>query len=174
MRSIIVSRCHGEGCPDWRAKPHGGQGRGIAYSERDRQLLLSIVRGAAGLNEPAHTWLKSVACQCSTLSARLGLHARNRSSAYQLLKATAEEFPTQFSCCDNPPLRNNFFIHLILLQTRQFALDFFAALNIGRVRCEENHALAEVILDAHDPRVHDRRPTDHWIVRARALARVHS
>jgi hypothetical protein len=71
-------------------------------------------------------------------------------------------------------LRNNFFIHLILFQTRQFALDFLAWLNIGRVRCEENHALAEVILDAHDPHVRGRRPTDHSIVQARALARVHS
>jgi hypothetical protein len=90
-----------------------------------------------------------------------------------LLEAATEQFPTQFSCCNNPPLRNNFFILLILLQTRQFALDFFALLNIGRVRCEENHALAEAILDAHDPRVHDQRPTDHWIVWARARARVH-
>jgi hypothetical protein len=59
------------------------------YHLRDGQRR-SLVRSA--MNELAHTWLKSVGCQCSTLSVQLGHQVCNRSSAYQLPEARTEEF----------------------------------------------------------------------------------
>jgi hypothetical protein len=61
------------------------------------------------------------------------------------------------------------FLFICFSQDREFVLDFFAPLNIGPLHCEEIHALARLVLH-----VHDQRPADHSIVRARAFARVHS